>query len=79
MTTLAAQVPDHLARLAHEVAARERISVDQVVERALSAQLAAWPARDTVAARAARANLKGFDDVMAKVPDVPPMPGDELP
>ena len=37
------------------------------------------PAGDDMAARAKRANLADFDRIMAKVPDVPPMPGDELP
>jgi hypothetical protein len=29
--------------------------------------------------RAARGNLADFDRILANVPDVPPMPGDELP
>jgi hypothetical protein len=30
-------------------------------------------------ARAKRANLAEFDRIMDKVPEVPPLPGDELP
>ena len=35
--------------------------------------------RDDMVTRAKRANLVDFDRIMAKVPDVPPLPGDELP
>jgi len=34
---------------------------------------------DDIETRAKRANLEDFDRIMAKVPNVPPMPGDELP
>ena len=79
MTTLAAQVPDYLARLAHEVAAREKIPIDQVVALALSAQLAVWRVRDDVRTRAARGTPDGLKDFLAKAADSPPVPGDELP
>jgi hypothetical protein len=32
-----------------------------------------------MATRAKRADAATFDRIMARVPDVPPMPGDELP
>ena len=79
MKTIQAQVPDYLAKLAAEMAEREQISLDQMVSLALSAQLAVWQIRDDIETRAKRANLENFDRIMAKVPDVPPMPGDELP
>jgi len=35
------------------------------------------PKRDRIAIRAKRVNWEKFDRVMAKVRDVPPLPGDE--
>jgi hypothetical protein len=79
MTKIEAQVPDYLARQAREVAERERLSIDQIVALALSAQLAVWKVSEDIPSRARRANLKEFDRVLGSVPDAPPLPGDELP
>lgn len=79
MTTIEAQVPDYLARLAREAAEKENVTVDQIVALALASQVSAWRVRDDMATRAARGNLADFDCILAKVPDVLPMPGDELP
>jgi hypothetical protein len=79
MTKIEATVPDYLARQARAAAEREQVPIDQIVALALSAQLAAWKGSDDMETRAKRANLAAFDRIMSKVPDVPPMPGDELP
>lgn len=78
MTTIKANVPDYLAKLAAEAAEKEKISLDQVVALALSSQVTAWKVRDDIATRAKRANLVELDRILARVPDVPPQPGDEL-
>jgi hypothetical protein len=79
MTTIEAKVPDFLARLTAEVAEREKVTVDQIVALALSAQVESWRIRDDLETRAHRANRADFGPLLAKVPDVPPMSGDELP
>jgi len=79
MTKIEANVPDYLARQALAAAEREQVPMDQIIALALSAQLAAWKGSDDMETRAKRANLAAFDRIMAKVPKVPPMPGDELP
>ncbi len=79
MTKIEANVPDYLARQARAAAEREKVPMDQIVALALSAQLAAWRGSDDMETRARRANLAEFDRIMAKIPDMPPMPGDELP
>ncbi len=76
MTTIEAQVPDYLAR---EAAAKENVSVDQIVALALASQVSAWGVRDEMTTRAARGKLVDFDLIISKVPEVPPQPGDELP
>ena len=79
MTTIQAKVPDYLAKLAAEVAEREKVSFDQIVALALSAQVEAWRVRDDMETRARRANPADLKSLLDKVPDVPPHPGDELP
>jgi hypothetical protein len=78
MTTIQAQVPDFLAKLATEAAAKERTTVDNIVSIALAAHVGAWQVRDDIELRAQRANLQTFDRVLARVPARPPLPGDEL-
>jgi hypothetical protein len=79
MTTIEAKVPDYLAKLAAEVVEREKVSVNQIIALVLSAQVEAWRIRDNMEARDRRAKPKDFASLLDKVPDVPPMPGDELP
>jgi hypothetical protein len=79
MKTLQAQIPDSLMRQVAELALQEQTTVDQLVAIALAAQVSAWRTSESIASRAKRANHEAFDQVMAKVPDVPPLPGDELP
>ena len=67
-----------VARLTAEVAEREKVSMDQIVALALSAQVESWRIRDDMETRARRANPADFDALLDKVPDVPPIPGDEL-
>ncbi|MBI4024215.1 MAG: hypothetical protein HY360_04485 [Verrucomicrobia bacterium] len=78
MKTIQAKIPDYLAKLTAEAAEKEKVSVDQIIALALSAQVAAWNVRDDIETRAKRGKLEDFDRVMAKVPDVAPVPGDEI-
>ena len=78
MTKIEANVPDYLAKQALAAAEREKVSIDQIVALALSAQLAAWKGSDDMATRAQRANFAKFDEIMSRVPDAPPLPGDEI-
>ena len=79
MTTIQAQVPDALARQLTDLAAQEQVTVDQLVSIAIASQISGWRTRDTMEERAQRGSWEKFDRVMAKVPNVPPQPGDELP
>lgn len=78
MTTIQAQVPDFLAKLASEAAAKERTTVDNIVSIALAAHVGAWQVRDDIEARAQRGNLQTLDRILARVPARPPLPGDEV-
>ncbi len=77
MTTIQAQVPEPLARQVAELAKQENVSVDQLVSIALAYQVSAWRKRDTMSERAKRGSWDNFDQAIAKVRDVPPLPGDE--
>jgi hypothetical protein len=78
MGTLQAKVPDLLLQQVNELAANEHVAVDQIVSAALAAQVSASKARESVSSRAHRVDWKKVDEILDRVPDVPPMPGDEL-
>jgi hypothetical protein len=75
--TIQATIPDFLLRQAADVAHRENTSVDNIIAMALSSQVTAWQVRDTVEQRAQRGTLTDLETILAAVPDVPPLPGDE--
>lgn len=79
MKTLQAEVPDLLLQEVKELAEKQNASVDQIVSVALVAQVSAWRTRESVTSRAKRVNWQKVDEILARVPDVPPEPGDELP
>jgi hypothetical protein len=78
MTTIKANVPDYLAKLAAEAAEKENVSVDQIVALALASQVSAWKVRDDIETRARRGMVEDLDRILARVPDAPPQSGDEL-
>lgn len=78
MKTLQAQVPDILVDEVKELAAKQGASVDQIVSLALAAQVSAWRTRESIASRANRVDWQKVDGILARVPSVPPQPGDEL-
>jgi hypothetical protein len=73
--TLSEPLSDRLARHA----AARGWSPQELVERILEHDLHAAEEFEELKARAARGRIEDFDRIMAAVPDVPPMPGDELP
>ncbi|HEY3137842.1 MAG TPA: hypothetical protein VGL29_17585 [Blastocatellia bacterium] len=78
MKTLQAQVPDILVEEVKELAAKQNASIDQIVSLALAAQVSAWRTRESIASRANRVDWQRVDQILARVPDAPPQPGDEL-
>jgi hypothetical protein len=78
MTTLEAQIPELLLQEVRELASQQNASVDQIVSVALAAQVSAWRTRESVASRGGRVNWQKVDEILARVPDVPPQGGDEL-
>lgn len=72
-----ATIPDYLMRQPAEVAERENTTVDSIRSIALSSHVTAWQVRDTVEQRANRGASSDLAAILADVPDLPPMPGDE--
>ena len=78
MKTIQANIPEYLAKLAAEAAAKEQTTLDNIVAVALAAHVGAWQVRDDIETRAKRGNLETLDRIFARMPNVPPLPGDEL-
>ncbi|MCP5523518.1 MAG: hypothetical protein H7A46_18425 [Verrucomicrobiales bacterium] len=77
--TLQVDIPDSLLRQATELAARQKVTVDQLVSTALSAQVSAAALRPSIAERGRRVDWRKVDDILDRVPARPPEPGDEQP
>lgn len=78
MSTLEVKIPDLLLQQVNEVAAKEKVSVDQIVSIALAAQVSASQARESISSRAKRVDWQKVDEILARVPANPPIPGDEV-
>lgn len=79
MTTIEAKVPEPVMEQARALAARERISVEQLISLAVTQSVGVWSHESYAAHRAQGASRAAFEEALAEVPDAPPMPGDELP
>lgn len=74
---LQVELPESLAAQAHTLAERENVTMDALIASSLAATLDHAPHRPTIAERAARVDWDKVDAILARVPAVPPQPGDE--
>lgn len=51
--------------------------MESIIAIALSSQVSVWQVRDSVEKRASRGSLADLDAILAAVPDVPPVAGDQ--
>ncbi|MBD2490118.1 ribbon-helix-helix protein, CopG family [Aulosira sp. FACHB-615] len=72
MTNLNVQLPESLYKQIETLAAKENISIEQLVAIALSAQVSAWMTKDYLEEKANRGTWEKFQQVLSKVPDVEP-------
>lgn len=81
MSNISLRLPDSLHRQARVLAAREEISINQLIATALAEKMAALMTGEYLAERAARGSRKKFDRVLKKVraQDRAPAAGDEFP
>jgi hypothetical protein len=73
--SVSVSVPEELHKKAVEIAAAQRISVDEVFASAFVDQLAAW---ERLQQRAARGSREKFLAVLDRVPDMEPEDQDRL-
>jgi 23S rRNA G2445 N2-methylase RlmL len=78
MTQLNVEIPEALLKQVQDLSIREKISLDQLVSIALSAQVSAWMTKDYLAEKAKRGSWDKFQQVLTKVPDVEPEDYDKL-
>ena len=79
MSSLSLRLPESLHQRLRELAERDDISINQFIATAVAEKAAALLTVDYLEARGQRLNAKLFDRVLGRVPDVPPIAGDELP
>jgi hypothetical protein len=78
MSVLSLRLPDSLHQKIRELAERDDISINQFLTTAAAEKAAALLTVEYLEERARRGDATLFDRLLARVPDVPPVPGDEL-
>jgi hypothetical protein len=78
MSALTVGIPDAVRAALDAAALREHKSTEQVASESLARVVEAQQQLDYLAERSRRARREDFDSFLAKVPDAPPMPHDEL-
>ena len=78
MSTLTIQMPECLARQLREWAAKEGLSIDQLLSSAAAEKLSALMTVEHLRQRAIGARREDFAAFLDGSPDVPPLPGDRL-
>lgn len=72
MSALSVRLPESLHRKLAEVAKREGISINQLINSAVAEKMSALLTEEYLQTRAARGSRRKFAAVLAKVPDVEP-------
>ena len=79
MATLSIRIPDSLHRKIKELASEDGYSMNQFLISAAAEKLASLDTIDYLRERSERSDRKALDKVLAKIPDIAPDEGDELP
>lgn len=79
MSDLRLRLPDSLHRKLREISEKDDVSINQFIATAVAEKAAAYLTIEYLEERARRANPALFDRLLNRVPDVPPVTGDELP
>ena len=78
MSSLSLRLPDSLHAKIRELAASDDVSINQFIATAVAEKAAAMLTLAFLEERAKRGDPAAFDRILARVPDVPPLLGDEL-
>ena len=79
MSTLSLRLPASLHHKIRELSDRDDVSINQFIATAVAEKAAALLTVEYLEARGQRGSRTQFDRILARVPNVPTMPGDELP
>lgn len=79
MSTMSVRLPTSLHKRLRELARKEGVSMNQLINSAIAEKLSALDAVEYLRERAARGDRAKFEAVLRKVPDVEPEPRDRLP
>ena len=79
MSHLSLRLPDSLHRKLRELSERDNVSINQFIATAVAEKAAALLTVEHLEERGRRANPELIDRILSRVPDEPPIPGDELP
>jgi hypothetical protein len=79
MSVLSLRLPDSIHEKARELAKREAVSLNQFIALAVAEKMSALLTHEYLNERARRGNKQKFHAILARVADVPPDAGDELP
>ena len=78
MSTISLRLPDSLHDQVRELAKQENVSINQFITLALAEKISALVTEDYLAERASRGSRDKFEQAMAQVADVEPLPQDVL-
>jgi len=78
MSTISLRLPHYLHAQVRELAKQENVSINQFITLALAEKISALLTEDYLAKRASRGSRNKFEQAMAKVADVEPLPQDAL-
>lgn len=79
MSTLSLRIPGSFHRELRELARREGVSINQIINSAVGEKLASLKTLDYLRERAARGSRKRFEEVIQKAADDEPVETDRLP
>lgn len=77
MTTLNLNLPNSIQRHLQEMADMDGVAIDQFVMSAVTEKISALTTEGYLRARADRADPAAFQSILDKVPQRPPLAGDE--
>lgn len=78
MSALSLRLPDSIHRHIKKIAKKEGVSINQFISSAVSEKISALLTEDYLKSRAKEAKEKEFKDILDRVSDREPLPGDEL-
>jgi hypothetical protein len=78
MSTISLRLPESIHKRVRELAKREGISINQLINSALVEKLSALMAEEYMEERAKRGSRKKFEKALGKVKEGPPRPEDGL-